>query len=74
MDSLPATRKELAERQESLMEQLGRLFDSKTLNNDQAEHYRSEISKLVARRMERIEEEMRVKNAQETKAFIKKEF
>lgn len=56
------------------MEQLGRLFDSKTLNNDQAEHYRGEISKLVGKRMERIEEEMRLKNAQETKAFIKKEF
>lgn len=72
MDSLPPTRKELAERQEALMEQLGRLFDSRTLNNDQAEHFRSEIGKMVARKMERVEEEMRVKNGQETKAFIKK--
>lgn len=42
------------------------------MNNDQADLFKGEIGKLLAKHIERVEEEMRVKNSQETKSFIKK--
>jgi malate synthase len=56
METLPTTRKELAERREALLEQLVRLFDSRTLSNDQADNFRPEIAKALGKRIERIEE------------------
>jgi hypothetical protein len=40
LDNLPTTKKELLERKELIQEQLDRLFNSRTLNNDQAESFR----------------------------------
>lgn len=74
MESVPTSRKELSERREQMLESLHKVFESKTMNNDQSVGFKEEINKLVEKKIMRVEEEMKLKNSQDTKSFIRKEF
>ncbi len=50
------------------------MFREKTKDNDQAQQYYPEIKKMLQKNIKKLEEEMKVKNVQETKNFVKKEF
>mgnify|MGYP000904021230 FL=1 len=48
------------------------MFESKTTGNDQALLFLPELTKMVDRKMGKVEDEMKLKNTQETKLYIKK--
>ena len=50
------------------------MFEARTAGNDQAGTFSAEIPRVIDRLMAKVEGEMRVRNSQETKAFIKREF
>ena len=74
MNSLPATKKEFSEKREAVYESLKTMFESKTTGNDQALLFLPEQTKMVDRKMGKVEDEMKLKNTQETKLYIKKQF
>ena len=74
LDNLPTTKKQFAEKKEAIAEKLKEMFQKKTTGLDEAGSFMPEINKLFDRMMGKVEGQMKMKNAQETKSFIKKQF
>lgn len=72
LQNLPTNKKDFEERKKEAEEALKKLFASKTTGNDQAGTFLEEIEKLLENKFNKIEDEMKTKNSQETKAFIKR--
>lgn len=56
LDNLPNTKKQLLDKKENIYDNLKKIFQSRTLNNDQATNYLPEISKMLEKKMQKIEE------------------